>query len=383
MLNIDFKSHNQEVKEMWECFNSGNPYRIPMILGINPRFILLDPTLNEKKITFKEYFSNVEIAFDVQLNFQYFVRHNLIQDIELGIPEEGWDLFIELQNIYEAAWLGAPIKYYENQVPDTEPILTDEKKYLLFDKGIPDPFSDILEYHLRVWEYFQHKKKTATFYGKPIKSIVSWTEFTDGPFTLASNLRGATEILTDLYEDPDYVHQLLDFLSDSIIIRLKAWWEVLGKPAKAPVFRLADDSIQNISIEMYKEFVLPYHKKILQELAGEGPHFIHLCGNATKHFITIQKELNINTFDTGFPVDFKYLREVLGPEATIQGGPNIQLLVNGNSNEVYEETKRILTSGVLKGGKFILREGNNLAPKTPIDNIEAMYKCAREFGKIS
>src|SRR5581483_2935932 len=37
------------------------------------------------------------------------------------------------------------------------------------------------------------------------------------------------------------------------------------------------------------------------------------------------------------------------------------------------ETRRILQSGVLEGGLFILREGNNLAPGTPLENIEAMY----------
>ncbi|HEY9188589.1 MAG TPA: uroporphyrinogen decarboxylase family protein [Ignavibacteria bacterium] len=382
MLNIDFKSHNLEVKEMWECFNSGNPYRIPIIFGINPRIILLNPELNKKKLTFKEYFTQPEIAFNIQLEFQYYVRHNIIQDVELGIPEEGWDLFIDLQNVYEAVWLGAPIEYYDDQVPDTKPILTDDKKYKLFDKGLPDPFSGILESHLKTWEYFLEKKKSYTFMGKPIKSVVSWIEFTDGPFTLASNLRGATEILTDLYEDPDYVHQLMDFLSDSIIYRLRAWWKVLGKPPLAPMFKLADDSIQNISTDMYKEFVLPYHKKIFNELAGKGPHFIHLCGNALRHFVTIQKELNVNVFDTGFPIDFKLMRELLGKDALIYGGPNIQLLVNGKSEDVYKETERILTSGILEGGKFILREGNNLAPQTPMENIEAMYKAGRDFGRI-
>jgi len=76
------------------------------------------------------------------------------------------------------------------------------------------------------------------------------------------------------------------------------------------------------------------------------------------------------------------MRELLGKDALIYGGPNIQLLVNGKSEDVYEETKRILTSGILEGGKFILREGNNLAPQTPMENIEAMYKAGRDFGRI-
>jgi uroporphyrinogen-III decarboxylase len=37
---------------------------------------------------------------------------------------------------------------------------------------------------------------------------------------------------------------------------------------------------------------------------------------------------------------------------------------------------------VLDGGKFILREGNNLAPHTPLENTEAMYYAGREFGQL-
>jgi uroporphyrinogen-III decarboxylase len=47
---------------------------------------------------------------------------------------------------------------------------------------------------------------------------------------------------------------------------------------------------------------------------------------------------------------------------------------------VIKETRRILDSGVLEGGRFVLREGNNLAPHTPFENLEAMYQTARRVG---
>jgi len=55
------------------------------------------------------------------------------------------------------------------------------------------------------------------------------------------------------------------------------------------------------------------------------------------------------------------------------------LLRDGTPEEVRGETLRILESGVLEGGKFILREGNNLAPHTPFDNLNAMYQTARSL----
>ena len=58
MQDYDYKVHNEEIRKVWKSSHEGNPIRIPMIIGINPRYILLDPKYNKKRITFKEYFEN-------------------------------------------------------------------------------------------------------------------------------------------------------------------------------------------------------------------------------------------------------------------------------------------------------------------------------------
>jgi len=58
----------------------------------------------------------------------------------------------------------------------------------------------------------------------------------------------------------------------------------------------------------------------------------------------------------------------------------VELLRTGTPEQVRAETRRILDSGVMAGGKFVLREGNNLAPGTPEENVAAMYAACREFG---
>ena len=35
----------------------------------------------------------------------------------------------------------------------------------------------------------------------------------------------------------------------------------------------------------------------------------------------------------------------------------------------------------MRGGRFILREANNLAPLTPTADLGAMYEAAGEFGR--
>jgi len=131
----------------------------------------------------------------------------------------------------------------------------------------------------------------------------------------------------------------------------------------------------------YREFVLPYHKRLVDRFGPEGPNSIHLCGDATRHFKVIRDELKAMSFDTGFPVNHEWLREELGPEVTIYGGPHVELLLRGPVAAIVAETRRILESGVTEGGKFVLREGNNLAPHTPPEHVRAMYEACREFGR--
>jgi uroporphyrinogen-III decarboxylase len=97
----------------------------------------------------------------------------------------------------------------------------------------------------------------------------------------------------------------------------------------------------------------------------------------------LRDELGVYEFDTGFPVDFGRLRRELGPEVTIWGGPDVMILKDGTPAQVAEETMRILESGICAGGRFVLREGNNLAPHTPRANLLAMYEAVRTWrGRI-
>jgi hypothetical protein len=47
---------------------------------------------------------------------------------------------------------------------------------------------------------------------------------------------------------------------------------------------------------------------------------------------------------------------------------------------VTEEVKRILATGVTEGKRFMLREANNLAPGTPLLNLDAFYQAALTYA---
>jgi uroporphyrinogen-III decarboxylase len=200
--------------------------------------------------------------------------------------------------------------------------------------------------------------------------------------TVACNLFGAGFVCESMLAEPDRLSVLLSFITDATIRRIQALRVHFGLPLTNTGFWFADDSCALLSAQAYTEHILPHHRKLCDTLAPEGSRAIHLCGDATRLFPTIAAEIRVSSFDTGFPVDFAELRRRLGPDIEVFGGPHIELLRTATEAEVRRETRRILASGIMSDGQFVLREGNNVAPGTPPANIAAMYRTAQEVGVV-
>ena len=379
--DIDYSSHNEEVRQVWDAYWKGAPIRVPVgSFTIGPRIWVLDPRLNTDGITWERFSTDPDVMFDTVLKYKHHLHHHVVHDIEMGVPEAGWDIGVEFANIYEAAWLGCDILYPTGQISATRPRYAGDCGNEIFEEGLPDPASGLMG---RVWEYYEHFVKRArnfAFHGKPVKvgppgPLIG----TDGPLTVALDIRG-DEIFSDMLADPDYYHRLMDFITTATIRRITAWRTRLGLPERPACGGFADDAIQMISTGTYQELVLPYHRRLLSALFGSGPHWMHICGNVQRHFPTLIRELNIGSFDTGFPIRFETLRDEIGEAIHVSGGMHVDILLRGTPADVARETRRILASGVTRGGRFIMKEANNMPPCTPLENIRAMYETVRQHG---
>ena len=382
---MDYAKHNEEVRKVWEAFNQGNPFRVPIVFNMNPRFYLLTPWLNEEGYTFEQYIKDPEIMLKVQLKFKKWVRLNVPQDMEMGYPKDNWGgVYVDLQNFYEAGWLGNNVVFPEGDVPYAAP-LPREKLEEIIEAGIPHPLKDNwMGKGMEIFYYFKDRVREMDFEGIPVGEMVYPPGAgTDGPFTVAAALMGATELCLALYENPDFVHKLLNFITEATIVRIKAIWDLMGWSYPVQSWGYADDSIELISTQQYKEFVLPYHRRLVETFSKGGPNAIHLCGKVQRHLKTLKDELNIMTFDLGFPTDLGLARKELGPDVLLRGNLHPELLRSGSPEEIERETKRICESGVMEGGKWIFCEGNNVAPNTPLQNFQAMYNAGKKYGRYN
>lgn len=379
-----FATHNAEQKAVWQAFRAGKPVRVPMVMASNVRIILQDPALNPGKVTFEEYTFDPDLMLAVEVLHGIHVRHHIQADHEMGLPTDAWYPWVDFQNMYEAAWLGASIVFPPDNCPYAEILLKDDNRNEIFDRGIPDPFCDH-GWMQRNWDYFDHfrrlRDKGVEVLGLPIKNPRPSGLGTDGPFTLAAELRGG-EICVDMLTDPDYFHKLMRFLTEATITRMKAFRKRMDMPEKMDDFGYADDSVAMLGVEQYRQFVMPYHKRLIEAFwTGKGRLSIHLCGDVQRHLPVLHRELGVRSFDTGYPIDLHEVRQATSPDTILQGGPTVQLLQNGPIPRIREVVRNLLTGPAGREGLFVLREANNLAPCTPPEHIAAMYEACKEWGR--
>jgi hypothetical protein len=372
---------DEEKQRVWDHYRRGKPFRVPVIVSTNNRAALLDQRISHGGLTFRQVFSDAKAMLQSKLLWAYVctMRYNHFQDAPTGLPD-AWHVSVDFQNVYEAWFFGCPVRYYDDQVPDTTPILGDENKRGVFEIDIDrpldrPPFQTAVAFHEALAGYVGDK----TFLDRPIVVDPPGYVGTDGPLTVAMNVRGPG-ILVDLMADPEYAHALFAFFIEAALKRRRAFIKCFNMPDNPSWF--ADDSIALLGVEQYKEMLLPHHRRWYEGVGAPfGRRAIHLCGDATRHFPTLKDELGVTSFDTGFPVDFARLRETLGPDVEILGGVEVRLLATGTAAQVYARSREILTSGIMNGGRFVFREANNLPPNVSWENLAALYKGAFDFGR--
>ncbi len=386
---VDFAWHNDEVRELWCAFDSRQARRAPCLVGGSISNYFLNPDLNTDRLEFRQFFEDVSIQIRAQLEYQRWQRFHLLCDREMGVPENGWQLATDFQNSWEASWFGCDVVYHPGLIPDTLPMLTGDAGQV-HDLEDPDPLRDGLVG--RAVEFFDAMLEicpSLEHMGAQVKPPASITgEGTDGPFDAAVKMRGP-DVMLDMLAEPDCFHALMDFITRNVIRRIRAlkeyrWRRVPDSPDagqyRQRFFWLADDSVAMLSIEHYREHVLPYHRRIAEEFAEPGGLHIHLCGDATHLFPCLVEELGVAGFDTGFPVDHGALRRALGPDVLIAGGPTVMLVKDGPVDAIDAEVRRICDSGVLEGGRFYFIAANNMAPRTPVEHVEAFWESVRRWS---
>ncbi len=259
-----------------------------------------------------------------------------------------------------------------NELRFPEDSMCISTKYALEDKGklsslkLPDPKKDgRMPVYL---EIIAETKKIIT------DSIVSGV--LAGPWTIAIGLRGANDLIRDAIKDPDYVHELMRFCTQ-ISIR---FGEVFY-PLKAGLsYSEAPASCSLISPKMYRAFIFPYHKQIVdhfkEKKVGTG---LHICGY-TDPILEDIVNTGVTNISIDAPTNFAKAVEVTKGKAVLIGNVNTNLFFLGSKDDMEKAVKNCIDIAATNSG-FILASGCEVPGIAPPEKIQWFMDAAREFGK--
>jgi uroporphyrinogen-III decarboxylase len=222
-------------------------------------------------------------------------------------------------------------------------------------------------------------KYPVRFQGGPIfypGANPAMTHTSNGPFTNAAYLMGTTEVFLSILERPDFVRELLHIIAEKTI----AWLDFCWEEEKLPNRDLAwtDDLAAYLSADTWQNVLLPYNRRLRDHFDRAS---LHMCGH-TDHLLEIfTNQLKIDEYQGfGWEVSLDKVAEIMGGKVVLLGNVNPLLIAEGTPEQVKEATRQVIEKLAPCGG-LIIQDGNNIAPGSPVENINAMMEAAEEYGR--
>ena len=202
------------------------------------------------------------------------------------------------------------------------------------------------------------------------------------PFDVYSDeLRGTLLSLTDLYERPDEVERYIDERQPILLDQIRHMNPDGSKNGKYVHMMLHKGIDGFMSDEYYVKFYWRHLQEIIQTIVDIGMVPSIFCegqyATRLEHLRDVPKGKVLYRFEYT-PMDLA--KKVLGDVACIEGGFDTTLLTFGTVQQVEDACKKLLDDCAPGGGfNFVTRAG--LVGDCKPENVEAMYRTVRDYGK--
>ena len=352
------------------------PDRVPVLPAIGYRYLL--PRIG---IPFSSYFADPEVMLRSQILSQKWLMENIRTDA-CSITGAWIGAWTDFENTFEAGSLGCAVEFPENDIPWVGPgwVRTDRDLRML-------ERMDFIHGDLNERQLIYRRAMMAAADRYPVRFLdgpvfypgqnPSLTHTTDGPFGVAGDLMGQTELFTAVLENPGFVRELLRIVTDKLIQYLDFCWQEEGLVERD--LSWTDDLAAGLSAESYRDLVLPEEKRLRFHFNGRAS--LHMCGRTDHLLETFTHDLAITDYQGfGYQVDLDRVAQVMGGRVVLLGNVNPMLVLQGPPERIREETRRCIQKlAPFKG--YIVQDGANIPPGTPPEHINAMMEAAERYGR--
>jgi len=184
-----------------------------------------------------------------------------------------------------------------------------------------------------------------------------------GPFTLASHLR-STNIFMDMYDEPEYVKNLLDYCAD-VFIAVSDYYIGTGMD----VIGAVDPLISQISPDSFEEFMAAPYKKIFDHIRAKGAFSsFFVCGDATKN-IELMCKTGTDCLSIDENINIVEAKKITDKYDIVISG-NIQLtivMLLGNQKDCQKAALEKIDA--MGNRNFILAPGCDMPYDVPSENV--------------
>jgi uroporphyrinogen decarboxylase len=287
-------------------------------------------------------------------------------EANLAIADEfELDLVQAISDPYrEATDMGLEVAFPDDDIPVRRSLLLEEPEDLAKLKAVAPGHGRRMSDRLEALRALAHEV------GDDLV-VMGWVE---GALALACDLRGDTSLLTDLFDRPEWVEELLELL-----VEQQTAFAREQVAAGATMIGLGDAIASLVSPKQYERFALPYEQRIFAAVkeAGAVPR-LHICGD-TNHLVPAMARSGAEIVDLDWMVDLGKAAETFGDDGPAPCGnfDPVEIMLRGTPDQVAEATRACQAVG---GPRHFSAAGCEIPDHTPEANMRAHAATLREIG---
>lgn len=370
-LDIDYPVEKMELSRKRMEARSSYRYvdRVPVGFCLVPRYFT--PIFH---IPYNTIFKSVQEHYHWQLQFLKYRIENIPEDLLCT----GTTLWVGpyFDNILDSAAFGAEIAWPEDETLHSRPVIASVEQMERHPMPAPGTglWKQAIEWSREMRELARNTR--LTFNGVEGQVRVNSPSISGlSPHMIAIDLVGV-EFYYWQSEYPEACHRFLGRITDTLIAAQRHFLK-LDHQTWGGIGGVAEDTATVMSPAMFKEFCVPYTRRLFDASPSRG---VHMCGPSAHLHQALVEDLHITSLDLfGYVVDPKVAAENLGGKALLWGNISPMLMLNGTKAEVKQAARAALEAMAPCGG-LLLGDGANVCPGTPAGNLAALTEAAVEYG---
>jgi len=197
---------------------------------------------------------------------------------------------------------------------------------------------------------------------------------------LAERIMGVKALSRALYRDPELVRDVCARLGEPAVSAARAAAGLEGVAAVCVCDDFGYRSGTLLSPNHLKKYILPWHRKLVRAVHGEGkPAILHSCGNLQG---VMDEVIDYCGYDVKHAFEDSHTpialaKKLWGDRISLCGGIDMDFLARRSVSKVREYVREQLEACAGKG--YALGSGNSVANYIPVKNFLAMLKEGRRF----